>query len=337
LNAGPRSAKPQIQNLKSTDWPTYRHDPARTGATQAAVPPELSVLREARLGGQLSSPVVAEGLALVASARDHSIHAVDAATGQERWQFTAEGGVDSPPTIAAGLVVFGCADGWVYCLRAAEGALVWRSLVAPQERRVVAFGRVESAWPVSGSVLIRDGVAYCAAGRSSSLDGGIHLCKLDLQTGRELARRVVYSRDAETGEQPEEPLMFELPGALPDVLSTDGDSVYMRRLSFAADSLQPQEPKAHLYSPAGFLHDDWWRRTYWIFGDHFYSGYIGLVLRRPGGASGSIALDVRVGALRLRLQARVLPRRHRTQVPPVLPGPLSGDSPAAPRLRPCQP
>jgi len=25
----------------------------------------------------------------------------------------------------------------------------------------------------------------------------------------------------------------------------------------------------------GFLNEEWWHRTYWIFGTHFYSGYIG--------------------------------------------------------------
>ncbi|HID07380.1 MAG TPA: LamG domain-containing protein, partial [Armatimonadetes bacterium] len=30
-----------------------------------------------------------------------------------------------------------------------------------------------------------------------------------------------------------------------------------------------------LFSPAGFLDDNWWHRTYWVFGKHFYAGYIG--------------------------------------------------------------
>ena len=139
----------------------------------------------------------------------------------------------------------------------------------------MAFGQLESVWPVHGSVLVKDGVVYCAAGRSSYLDSGIFLSRLDLKTGRKLAERRLYSRDPETGAQPEEPIMFEMPGALPDVLSSDGELVYMRHLGLDPDSLQTREAKPHLYSPAGFLDDDWWHRTYWVFGGHFYCGYIG--------------------------------------------------------------
>ena len=51
----------------------------------------------------------------------------------------------------------------------------------------MASGQIESAWPVSGSVLVRDGSVYCAAGRSSYVDGGIYLERLDLKTGGPLS------------------------------------------------------------------------------------------------------------------------------------------------------
>jgi outer membrane protein assembly factor BamB len=183
--------------------------------------------------------------------------------------------VDSPPTISGGLAVFGSADGWVYCLRASDGQLAWRYRVAPEERRLVAFGQIESAWPAHGSVLIHDGSVYCAAGRSSYLDGGLRLYRLDLRTGKKLADECISSRDPHSGEQPAEPIIFEMSGALPDVLSSDGKLVYMRHLGFDPGNLKLGKASSHLYSPAGFLNDDWWHRTYWIYGEHFYSGYIG--------------------------------------------------------------
>ncbi len=260
---------------QQSDWPTYRHDPARSGSTGTAVPANLSILWQAPVGGRLSSPVVAWGKVFVAAIDRHRIHALDGKTGRPLWRYAAGGRIDSPPTLADGLAVFGSADGWVYCLHAEDGELAWRFRAAPEDRRLVAFGQLESVWPVHGSVLVKDGIVYCAAGRSSYLDGGIHLCRLDLRTGRKLSEGCIDSRDLETGEQPEEPMMFEMPGALPDVLSADGELVYLRHLSLDPVSLQPRKPKPHLYSPAGFLNDDWWHRTYWIFGEHFYSGYIG--------------------------------------------------------------
>ena len=257
------------------DWPTYRHDPARTGGTGSVVPSSLMQIWQQELGGRLSSPVIAAGRLFVVSIDTHTVHVLDAVRGNALWQYTAGGRIDSPPTVSKGLAVFGSVDGWVHCLRADDGKLVWRYRAAPMDQRLVAFGQLESVWPVHGSVLVKDDVVYCAAGRSSYLDSGIFLSRLDLRTGRKLAEERLYSRKPETGEQPEEPIMFEMPGALPDVLSSNGELVYMRRLAFDPGSMQAREAKPHLYSPAGFLNDDWWHRNYWIFGEHFYSGYIG--------------------------------------------------------------
>jgi len=264
-----------IVNRQSDDWCTYRHDGARTGFTRTPVPANLKRAWAMKVGPRLSSPVVAGGKVLVASIDTHTVHVLDATSGAEVWSFTAGGRVDSPPSVAQGLAVFGSADGRVTCLRLADGELVWRFRPAPTPRRIVAFGQVESTWPVHGSVLIRGSVVTFAAGRSSYLDGGLILYRLDLKTGRELSRRGLYSRDPDTGGQPGEPISFEMPGAMPDVLSGDDGRVYMRRLAFDARTLQPAKSRPHLYSPAGFLNGDWWHRTYWIYGEHFYSGYIG--------------------------------------------------------------
>ncbi len=261
--------------IARNDWPTYRHDPARSGSTDSAVPSRLMQLWRHSLGGLVSSPVIADGKLFVVSKETQTVHALDATAGTSLWQYTAGGRIDSPPTVSKGRVVFGSADGWVYCLHINDGRLVWRRRAAPVDERLIAFGQLESVWPVHGSVLVKDGVVYCAAGRSSYLDSGIYLSRLDLITGRKLAEKRFYSRAPETGEQPDEPIMFEMPGALPDILSCDDELVYMRRLGFDLSSLQTREPKQHLYSPAGFLSDDWWHRNYWIFGGHFYSGYIG--------------------------------------------------------------
>ncbi len=275
-------------SIAADDWPTYRHDAARTGCTASKAPSKPQVLWRADVGGELTAPVVCGDLAIVASTDTHSVHAIDLACGRQRWRFTAGGRIDSPPSIARGLVVFGSADGWVYCLRVADGKRVWRFRAAPEARRIVVYDQIESTWPVHGSVLIDEGAVTFAAGRSSYIDGGMVLYRLDLETGKLLARRRLYSRDPETGEQPGEPIMFEMAGALPDVLSTVGDRVFMRRLAFDAETLESVKSGPHLYSPAGFLNGDYWHRTYWIYGDHFYSGYIGWFFAGHENAAGRL-------------------------------------------------
>ena len=57
--------------------------------------------------------------------------------GRKVWEYAAGGRIDSPPTIYQGLVLFGCRDGWVYCLRMSDGAVAWRFRAAPRDRLVV--------------------------------------------------------------------------------------------------------------------------------------------------------------------------------------------------------
>jgi len=266
----PRSPLPT-----SSDWPTYRHDVARSGRTASTVATDLRVQWQTKVEGRPSAPVVAGGKLFVAVPDTHAVLALDAESGQEVWQFTAGGRVDSPPTIWQGRAIFGCADGWVYCLRASDGALAWRFRVAPHERRAVAHEQLESVWPVSGSVLVRDGEIWCAAGRSSYLDGGIRLLRLDAATGRLLTETPICSLDPETGKEPllRDPRIRE--ATLADILSSDGEHVFLRHRCFDLEC-QPAKARApHLLSPMGFLNDTWWHRGYWVWSPTFTTGFTG--------------------------------------------------------------
>jgi outer membrane protein assembly factor BamB len=273
--------------LSSDDWPTYRHDAARTGRAATTVPAALHALWQAKLGGKLTSPVIGEGKLLVAAVDAHAVHALDPDSGRRLWQFVAGGRIDSPPTIAQGRAVLGCADGFVYCLRLDDGKLAWRFRAAPLDRRTVAFGQVESVWPVTGSVLERSGVVYCTAGRSSFLDGGMVLDRLDLQTGEPIGTTRFDSRDPKTGGEPEAIIEdVELPGALPDVLLCDGKNIFLRDKVLDLAGKEQAGFLPHLYSSAGLLDDSWWHRTYWLWGERTWgraSGWSVMPGIRPSG------------------------------------------------------
>jgi len=128
LKSDPRPAS-------SDSWPTYRHDAARSGYTPVPVTGALKPVWTTQLGERLSSIVIAEGKLLVAQVDAHTVHALDAESGRRLWSYVAGGRVDSPPTIWQGRVLFGCADGWVYCLRGSDGALVWQFRAAQQVLR----------------------------------------------------------------------------------------------------------------------------------------------------------------------------------------------------------
>ncbi|MFT5469937.1 MAG: outer membrane protein assembly factor BamB [Verrucomicrobiales bacterium] len=260
--------------ITDTDWPTYRGQVDRSGRNSTKVEADLRQAWRTNVGGELSSVTVGSGLVFVAQKDRNTIFALSARTGDVAWAFTAGGTIDSPPTVTDNRVYFGSADGCVYCLRSHNGELVWRTRAAPTERKVIAYGRLESAWPVSGSVVVQQGAVFAAAGRSSFLDGGIRIVKIDAGGGKILNSQVVYDLD-EDGNQPEVTASFEQDGALPDVLSSDGGSVYMRHLRFETEVLKPAEPKPHLFSPTGYLDANRWHRTYWVYGENTKAGYGG--------------------------------------------------------------
>jgi hypothetical protein len=94
--------------------------------------------------------------------------------------------VDSSPTWWDGRVIFGGCDGWVYCLAADDGRLLWRFLAAPEDRRIMVRGQLESVWPTHGSLIVDPGGVYVAAGRQTQLDGGLWFYALDPASGRAL-------------------------------------------------------------------------------------------------------------------------------------------------------
>jgi len=212
---------------KDGDWPTHRHDPARSGATPVALPPDLKQLWESPAGNRLTPPTAAEGKVFVASVDEHRLCALDAATGELRWSYTAGAPVDSPPTIHSGLAVFGCRDGWVYCLRASDGELAWRFRAAPMEEQIVVDGHLESPWPVHGSVLVLGDAAYFAAGRHSALDGGARLYKVKLESGA-----LAWEKDLQ--RHPGRRAKYSAVNKRVALLSSDGKTIFMegRRWGF---------------------------------------------------------------------------------------------------------
>lgn len=267
--------QPDAEPPTSDDWPTFRYDARRSSITGAKVPSKLAAAWQANIGGKLTSPVIADGRVFVASVDTHTVHAIDASTGQEIWNFTAGGRIDSPPTFHKGLILVGSADGSVYAVRASDGQLAWKFTGAIEDRRCFSAGQLESVWPVHGSVLVVDDVLTFTAGRSSYLDDGIRVYQLDPMTGKLLEQQTIFSPDPETGKQPADPNKRDVHGVLSDVLLADGQDIYMRHMKLDLQSGSETETGVHLFSPLGLLDDTWWHRAYWTINDQFTSHWSG--------------------------------------------------------------
>ncbi len=307
LEKGPAYGK-DISNLRSQisdgDWATYRGSNSRSGATSSSVPGRLRTTWKASIGGKLSTVTAAAGKVFVAEIDTHTVHAIDARNGKPVWRFTAGGRVDSPPTFFEGRMLFGSADGYVYCLRADDGTLIWRFRAAPADRRILVYEQVESLWPVHGSVLVREGVAHFVAGRSAFVDGGMTLFRLNARTGAVVSRTALNETNPNTGKNIQDTVKWlNMAVGRPDVLSCDGKRIYMRSQAFdlkgkrlamgptvggAQEGSRQVAERTHLFCPTGFLDDTWFHRSYWMYGSTWSSGWCGYFVAGKHAPAGKI-------------------------------------------------
>jgi hypothetical protein len=132
------------------------------------------------------------------------------------------------------------------------------------------------------------------------LDGGLRFLRLDAASGRMLSETVLDNRDPQSGKPLQAGLRWpNLPTALPDILSCDGQRVYMRTQPFDLEGRRPEVftarryseqkgEKAHLFSPTGFLDGSWWHRSYWVYGRSFIGGAGGWYLASYHAPAGRI-------------------------------------------------
>ncbi len=278
---------------QGSDWPTLRGSATRSGSTDVKLALPLKEKWAIETESKLTAPAVAGNRVIAAAPDEHTMVALEAENGDDVWFFTTGGRIDSPPTVHGNLVLFGCADGYVYCLRLDDGQLVWKFLAARNYMKTVAFDQIESLWPVKGNVLVQDGVAYAAAGRSSYLDEGITLYGLDPATGKirsktqvhsdnpgefdfsqtdDMSKQIVQNAvDAKTFLDPDKSDAFSMGGTTNDVLVGDGSSVYLRQMRFDHD-LNPQENMGrHLLSTSGLLDGAENHRSHWVLGTGDFS------------------------------------------------------------------
>jgi len=242
---------------RDDEWPMYRRDVFRSGTTTAelrnsaprqqwsvklAHKPKAHALEDWSDNpfnhGDLTPPVAAGGKVFTAVPDAHQVVALDAKSGKLAWSFTAGARVDLPPTVDGGLCFFGAHDGWIYCLNAADGSLIWRRRAAPQESRMAAYGQIESAWPATGSVLIDGGIGYIAAGRHPMCEGGVKVVAFKPRTGElvweksitDLSTVITNWYGPTIAPRVKVGLDFEPV----DILVRDGDQVAMSRWRFNA-------------------------------------------------------------------------------------------------------
>ena len=181
----------------ASDWPMWRGDAARRGASSAQLPDKLFLQwtlelprpdtawpadQEKLQFDRLYEPVLAGKKLFVGSMVSDKVTAFDTDSGKELWRFYTGGPVRFSPAIWKDKIFVVCDDGYLYCLQTADGTLAWKFRGGPNERRVLGNDRLVSTWPARGGPVIYDNKIYFGAGIWPFM--GIFLHSLDAETGR---------------------------------------------------------------------------------------------------------------------------------------------------------
>jgi len=194
---GPRPPEGGTPNRQSSDWPMWRYDANRSAASPASLPESLQLqwIRDLPKPAPAWSeeqyklqfdrsyePVVMGKQIFIPSMVSDKVAAYDTGTGKQNWQFFCDGPVRFAPVAWQGHVYFVSDDGYLYCLNANEGKLLWKYHLAPTGRKVLGNGRIISAWPARGGPVLHDGKIYCAASIWPFM--GVFIDAIDATTGR---------------------------------------------------------------------------------------------------------------------------------------------------------
>jgi outer membrane protein assembly factor BamB len=209
------------------DWPTYRHDNARSGITTESLQLPLSlqwVFRspyapEPAWGDPKPDPVegyqelrrihfddahqvvAGDDRVFFGTSADGKVHCLDGNSGQVRWSYYTGCPIRLAPTLHDGRLYFGSDNGIAHCLNADDGSVAWTFSVAPESKRVLGHGRMISLWPIRSGILVDDGIAYVTGGIFPA--EGVFLYALDAKTGKEVWRNDTCGEDPQSRISPQ--------------------------------------------------------------------------------------------------------------------------------------
>ena len=114
--------------LPADDWPSFQRTPRNDGYAPASAPTDDPTERwSTTLSGALEDQVAVVDGTVYAVTDDGTVHALEAASGDEIWTESLEGGRAQCPCVVDGLVVVGTDAGELVALDASDGTREWTS------------------------------------------------------------------------------------------------------------------------------------------------------------------------------------------------------------------
>lgn len=175
------------------DWPTWQHDQRRSGFSgeqlevaklavewtwQSNFPPQpawhgpakwdayarIRDLPAMRSYDQVFHVVAVGDAVFFGSSADDAVRCLELSTGKERWKFVTDGPVRVAPLIVNERVYFGSDDGFVYCLKAASGELLWKYRPGDAGQKILNNGRFIPLNPCRTGVVLNGDNVWFACG-----------------------------------------------------------------------------------------------------------------------------------------------------------------------------
>ncbi len=187
--------------VMAEDWPQWRYDSYRSANSPEQLPaklylqwvrkyPQLEPVWDDPLNLDLMQydtqyePIVMGDKMFVASNAFDRVVALNTQTGEEEWAFYTNGPVRFPPSSYQGKVYITSDDGYLYCVNASDGTLVWKYNSVSSDRNIIGNERLVSTWSARGGPVIKDGIVYFGSGIWPFM--GVFLFALDAESGEEL-------------------------------------------------------------------------------------------------------------------------------------------------------
>lgn len=181
------------------DWPAWRYDAGHTAASPYDLPIELHeqwarhysprqpvwddpLNRDMMPYDRVFEPVVADGRMFIGFNDADKVVALDVRDGSELWAFYTDGPIRFSPVVSGSRVLLTSDDGYLYCVGADSGKLLWRFRGGPTDRKVLGNQRVISTWPARGGPVVCDGTVYFAASIWPFM--GTFIYALEAETGK---------------------------------------------------------------------------------------------------------------------------------------------------------
>ncbi|MFC1634230.1 PQQ-binding-like beta-propeller repeat protein [Planctomycetota bacterium] len=202
-----------IVDMQAADWPMYRADSARSSYTPEQLPERLILqwtyksphppipawpTRNRQQFDRVYQPVIVGDVLYYGSSADCKVYALDTDTGKIRWMFFTESPVRFAPVAWRNRLFVASDDGYLYCLTATDGQLLWKLRGGPKDDMLLGNDRMISRWPARGGPVVVDDILYFGAGIWPS--EGIFIYAVDPTSGK-----VLWCNDSSGGIEMDQP------------------------------------------------------------------------------------------------------------------------------------